>query len=96
MNKQIFWIASFPKSGNTLLRSILTSIFFTDDGLFSFDKLVNIDQFEKTERIKKNIKIFGNDIYNLSNTALFYKYLLKLQTKEVLGLKKDFMFLKTQ
>ena len=95
MDNQIFWIASFPKSGNTLIRSILSSIFFTEDGVFSFDKLANIDQFEKTELVEKNKKIFGNDIGSLNNTTLFYKYLLKLQTKESLGLKGDFMFLKT-
>jgi len=95
MNNQIFWIASFPKSGNTLIRSILSSIFFTEDGVFSFDKLANIDQFEKTELVEKNKEIFGNDIGSLNNTTLFYKYLLKLQTKESLGLKGDFMFLKT-
>ena len=27
----IFWIASYPKSGNTLLRSIIASLFFSDN-----------------------------------------------------------------
>ena len=26
------WIASYPKSGNTLVRSMLTSYFFSNDG----------------------------------------------------------------
>ena len=39
MDKQIFWVASYPKSGNTLLRSILSSIFFSKDGLFNFKLL---------------------------------------------------------
>ena len=95
MNKEIFWIASFPKSGNTLVRSILSSLFFSSDGNFSFDKLVNIDQFERTDRIEKNKKIFGNNINKLNNTPILYKYLSKLQTKKALGLKEDFLFLKT-
>ncbi len=95
MNKQIFWIASFPKSGNTLVRSIITSLFFSNDGNFTFDKLVNIDQFERTDRIERNKKIFGNDINKLNNTPILYKYLSKLQSKEALGLREDFTFLKT-
>ena len=95
MNKEIFWIASFPKSGNTLVRSIISSLFFSDDGNFTFNKLANIDQFERTDRIEKNKKIFGNDINNLNNTPILYKYLSELQTKKALGLKEDFMFLKT-
>ena len=95
MSKQIFWIASFPKSGNTLVRSILTSIFFTKDGIFTLDKLKNISQFERTDRIKKNKNIFGDDYNKLNDTVNFYKYIKKLQTKEALKLKHDFIFMKT-
>ena len=35
MSKHIFWIASFPKSGNTLVRAILASLFFSQDGKFT-------------------------------------------------------------
>ena len=41
----IIWIASYPKSGNTYLRSFLASYYFSDDGKFSFDQLLNIHQF---------------------------------------------------
>ena len=34
--KKIFWVASYPKSGNTLFRAILSSLFFTNDGVFTF------------------------------------------------------------
>ena len=37
MTKHIFWIVSYPKSGNTLLRAILSSLFFTPDGNFTFE-----------------------------------------------------------
>ena len=41
----IIWIASYPKSGNTYLRSFLSAYYFSDDGKFSFDQLLNIHQF---------------------------------------------------
>ncbi len=95
MNNQIFWIASYPKSGNTLMRSIIISLFFTDDGKFYLDKSNKINQFDKTVHVARNKKIFNNDISNLSNIQNFYKYLNLLQSKEALGFKEDFIFLKT-
>ena len=38
----IIWIASYPKSGNTWIRSIISSYFFSDTGEFNFDLLGNI------------------------------------------------------
>ena len=46
----IIWLASYPKSGNTLLRSILSSYFYTKDGDFSFKNLDNISQFPLTSQ----------------------------------------------
>ena len=51
MRKHIFWLSSYPKSGNTLLRAILVSLFFNDEGKFSFDLLKNISQLEQIERL---------------------------------------------
>jgi len=95
MDKSIFWLASFPKSGNTLLRSILSSLFFTKDGNFDLETLKTINQFERTDRILKNKKLFNNDLYNLNKTPILYKYIRSLQTKKALELKEDFTFLKT-
>ena len=41
----IVWLASYPKSGNTLLRSILSAYFFSNDGKFKFENLYKINQF---------------------------------------------------
>jgi hypothetical protein len=41
----IIWIASYPKSGNTWLRSLLCAYFFSKDGKFNFNQLGNIKQF---------------------------------------------------
>ena len=46
----IIWLASYPKSGNTLLRSILSAYFYTKDGEFSFKNLDNISQFPLTSQ----------------------------------------------
>ena len=41
----IIWIASYPKSGNTYLRSFLSSYYYSKDGKFDFNLLLNITQF---------------------------------------------------
>ena len=45
----IIWIASYPKSGNTYIRSFLSAYYFSKDGEFEFDLLKNIKQFQNTE-----------------------------------------------
>ena len=55
MSGHIIWLASYPKSGSTLLRSILVSLLFSENGEFSLKDVSKIGQFEETERIKKNI-----------------------------------------
>ena len=95
MDKQIFWISSYPKSGNTLLRSILSALFFTKNGSFSLEKLKNIAQFDLTALIEKNKLLFKDDYYKLGDTGIFYKYMEKLQSRKSLSLKEDFFFLKT-
>ena len=50
--RMIIWIASYPKSGNTWIRSLLSTYFFSKDGKFNFELLKNIDQFTS-----KNIKL---------------------------------------
>ena len=67
MDKQIFWLASYPKSGNTLLRSILISLFFSKDGIFSLDQAKNIGQFDITIHAERNKHIFKEDYKNIGN-----------------------------
>ncbi len=96
MSAKIIWLASYPKSGNTLLRSILVSLFFTDDGIFSLNKISNIGQFEETSRIKNNLSLFGNIPKEKINRENLFKNILKLQSKECLNLKDDkLIFFKT-
>ena len=96
MSKKIFWIASYPKSGNTLIRAILASLFFTQDGIFSFKILKKIQLFENFRQLnfikKENIQ----DYKKLSDLKILSKYWLKMQSKENLGLRDgEFCFLKT-
>ena len=96
MSKKIFWIASYPKSGNTLIRAILASLFFTKDGIFSFEILKKVLLFENFQRLnfikKENIQ----DYKKLSDLKILSKYWLKMQSKENLGLRDgEFCFLKT-
>ncbi len=41
----ICWIASYPKSGNTWLRALISSYYYSKDGFFSPKLLKNIGQF---------------------------------------------------
>ena len=51
----IIWIASYPKSGNTYLRSFLASYYFTKNGKFEFNLLNNINHFPGTQYSNKKI-----------------------------------------
>ena len=72
MSKEIFWLASYPKSGNTLLRSILVGLFFTNDGVFSLDKSKLITQFDTTNLIKKNQHIFSKKITIIYQILIYF------------------------
>ena len=55
----IIWLASYPKSGNTLVRSVLSAYFFSKEGTFNFEILKNIQQFPLNplfERLGINVK----------------------------------------
>ena len=51
----IIWIASYPKCGNTWVRSLLSAYYFSKDGEFNFDLLKNIKQFPSREFFKKKV-----------------------------------------
>ena len=41
----IFWIASYPKSGNTWVRALISTYYYSQDGIFSGDLIKKIGQF---------------------------------------------------
>ena len=48
----IIWLASYPKSGNTWIRSFLNSLLFTKSGEANLNKLKNIYQFPVRSQFK--------------------------------------------
>ena len=56
----IIWLASYPKSGNTLVRAMVSSYFFTKDGIYNSSLIKKIKQFPSINLFKK----FGLDITN--------------------------------
>ena len=98
MNKHIFWIASYPKSGNTLLRSILSALFFSSDGNFNFELLKKIVTLEEVARLR-TVKQLTPDKFANKNikeqSGLIFDNLSELKKKSNLGFNEDFAFFKT-
>ena len=63
----ISWIASYPKSGNTFIRSFLASYLFSDTGKFDFDLLYNILQFP-------SLKFSKTDLFSKKDAAQNWIY----------------------
>jgi len=84
----IVWLASYPKSGNTLLRSILSSYFFSKDGIFDFSLLKNIPNFPE-------INFFNNLQIDTSNELEISKNYISAQNLINDGNKNKIIFLKT-
>jgi len=80
------WLASYPKSGNTLVRSMLTSYFFCKDGVYDFSLAKNIQQFP-------TIKLFEDldvDIKNEKEVIANY-----IRVQQSINKKESIQFLKT-
>ena len=82
----IIWLASYPKSGNTLVRSLLSSYFFSEDGNYDFDQIHNIQQFPRLEHFKN----LGIDINNKNEIIKNY-----INVQKNLNKKKSLQFFKT-
>jgi len=82
----IIWLASYPKSGNTFLRSLLSSYYFSEDGNFTFDLLKNIQQFPSSELFDK-IDINLNDKYEVAKNYI--------KTQELINKSNNLQFWKT-
>jgi len=83
----IIWLASYPKSGNTLMRSFLSSYFFSKDGTFSFELLKNIKQYPHVDLFTK----LGVNIADPHEIAKSHIRVQEFINKD----KKSFKFLKT-
>tara|TARA_B100000989_G_scaffold286543_1_gene255279 strand:+ start:4874 stop:5713 length:840 start_codon:yes stop_codon:yes gene_type:complete len=83
----ILWLASYPKSGNTFLRSFLSTFFFSEDGVFNFELLDNIKQYPQPAFFYK-LGININDKHEVAKSHIEAQKLINQG-------KKSFKFLKT-
>ena len=65
----IIWLASYPKSGNTFLRSLLASYYYSENGDFEFEQLKKIEQFPVNENFEK-IGININDKFEVAKNYI--------------------------
>ena len=82
----IFWIASYPKSGNTWLRALLSSYFYSKDGIFNQGLLKNIGQFPE----KKHFSEFNYDSKIVTDTSKFW-----IKAQEKINVNNKLNFFKT-
>ena len=82
----IIWLASYPKSGNTFVRSLLSAYFFSEEGYFDFKYLKSIKQFPSKQLFLK-VGIKTND-----ENEILKNY---LKAQEYINQKAPLILLKT-
>ena len=81
----IIWLASYPKSGNTWVRSFLTN-YFSGNSEFNFDQLDKIERFP-TPELMDQLKI---NYHSLSEIVSNW-----IHMQEFINLENDMTYLKT-
>ena len=82
----IFWIASYPKSGNTWLRALISAYYYSKDGIFNQSILKNIGQFPE----KRHFVDFNYDSGNVTDTTKLW-----IKSQEKINKDKKIRFFKT-
>ena len=82
----IFWIASYPKSGNTWLRTLISSYYYSKDGIFYKDLIQKIGQFPE----KRHFESFKYDSKSVISTTNFW-----IKAQEKINQDKKLKFFKT-
>ena len=82
----IFWIASYPKSGNTWLRTIISSYYYSDDGIYVEDDIKKIGQFPE----KRHFLSFNYNQNIVTDTSRFW-----VKAQEKINSDNHFRFFKT-
>ncbi len=82
----IFWIASYPKSGNTWLRALLSAYYYSNNGIFNQELLKKIRQFPE----KLFFKNFNYDPTLVVDTSRFW-----IKAQEKINEEKGLKFFKT-
>ena len=81
----ITWIASYPKSGNTWVRSFLSN-YFSENENFNFNQLKKINKFPRKE-IFEELDIDYKDFKNIASNWI--------TMQEYINLKNETVYLKT-
>ena len=84
----IIWLASYPKSGNTWVRSLLSAYLYSEDGNFNFNLLKKILNFPS----KKYLEHFTKDFSDLKKVS---QYWIPAQERINLYNENKSIFLKT-
>ena len=82
----IFWIASYPKSGNTWLRTLISSYYYSNDGFYTQELIKQIGQFPE----KKYFESFEYDPKSVIGTSNFW-----IKAQEKINRDKKLRFFKT-
>jgi hypothetical protein len=82
----ICWIASYPKSGNTWLRALISAYYYSKDGIFDDSLLRQIDQFPTTRYFSS----FEYDNKKVGSTCEFW-----IPAQEKINIDKKLKFFKT-
>ena len=75
----IFWIASYPKSGNTWLRALISAYYYSKEGIFNQSILNNIGQFPE----KRHFLDFNYDSGNVTDTTKLW-----IKSQEKINIKR--------
>ena len=76
----IIWLASYPKSGNTWLRSLLSAYYYSKNGNFNFELLKNIDVYPQQKYFDVKIDKPGeiNSYWDISQEKIISKKKIKI------------------
>ena len=91
MNKKILFIASYPKSGNTFMRAVISSLVYSSDGIFDFElfkRITLLDTNPFYDFVKKINKV---DFLKLNKMEIASKYWRLAQEKHN-ELTENFIF----
>ena len=76
----IIWLASYPKSGNTWVRSLLSAYYYSKNGNFNFELLKNIDVYPQQKYFDVKIDKPGeiNSYWDISQEKIISKKKIKI------------------
>ena len=87
----IIWISSYPKSGNTWVRALLSAYLYSENGIFDFKFLKKIDQFPSN----KFLDFFDPNLKDIKESSSYWIAAQDRINLETSFEKRNFRLLKT-